>query len=71
MNSNFLNGYKTITGILITIFSTLILPQIEVGDKTEFVKNIDTILTALGLILASVGAYHKDEKMKKLSTGNK
>lgn len=63
---NTVNGYKSYIGIIIMLFSTLILPHFPSLDQTVATENLETFLNALGGLITVIGVMHKDIKLKKV-----
>lgn len=72
-----LNSYKTIVGVLITLLSILlrainkdagILPALEQQLK-DIGDHLAPLLTGIGALLTLVGVVHKKQKAKWIETG--
>jgi energy-converting hydrogenase Eha subunit E len=65
-----LNGYKTYTGILITIFGITGVAKYISPDQTNLVIDnivhiVNLTLETVGIVMTVVGAIHKDMRLKQ------
>lgn len=60
-----LNGYKTYTGIAITILGTLGIAE-KLGGTAQLTSLVDGIAQVIGIVITMYGNWHAHKKIEDL-----